>query len=91
MPIRVCYLAGREAGYSRTHNVLLALKSAGFDVTTCFPPDKSKKPEKTAQKGEKIEVAKDKDEVARLRRKRKTRMASKASESSGSKPAGKSK
>lgn len=43
MPIKVCYLAGREAGYSRTHNVLLALKSAGFEVETCFPPDKSKK------------------------------------------------
>lgn len=42
MPIKVCYLAGREAGYSRTHNVLLALKSAGFEVETCFPPDKSK-------------------------------------------------
>ncbi len=42
-PIKVCYLAGREAGYSRTHNVLLALRSAGFEVETCFPPDKSKK------------------------------------------------
>ena len=42
MPIKVCYLAGREAGYSRTHNVLLALKSAGFEVETCFPPDKAK-------------------------------------------------
>jgi glycosyltransferase involved in cell wall biosynthesis len=43
MPIKVLYLAGREAGYSRTHNVLLALKSAGFEVETCFPPDKNKK------------------------------------------------
>jgi glycosyltransferase involved in cell wall biosynthesis len=43
MPIKICYIAGREAGYSRTHNVLLALKSAGFEVVTCFPPDRSKK------------------------------------------------
>jgi glycosyltransferase involved in cell wall biosynthesis len=43
MAIRVCYVAGREASYSRTHNVLLALNSAGFEVETCFPPDKSKK------------------------------------------------
>jgi glycosyltransferase involved in cell wall biosynthesis len=43
MAIRVCYVAGREASYSRTHNVLLALNSAGFEVETCFPPDKSQK------------------------------------------------
>lgn len=43
MPLKVCYLAGREASYSRTHNVLLALRSCGFEVETCFPPDKDKK------------------------------------------------
>ena len=41
MGIKVCYLAGREATYSRTHNVLVALERAGFEVATCFPPDKS--------------------------------------------------
>jgi len=43
MTIKVCYLAGREAGYSRTHNVLKALKLAGFEVETCLPPDRSKR------------------------------------------------
>lgn len=42
MPIKVCYLAGREAGYSRTHNMLLALKSAGFEVELLAPKGKSK-------------------------------------------------
>lgn len=41
MGVKVCYLAGREATYSRTHNVLVALERAGFEVATCFPPDKS--------------------------------------------------
>jgi glycosyltransferase involved in cell wall biosynthesis len=40
--IKVCYVAGREAGYSRTHNILKALKNAGFEVQVCLPPDKSK-------------------------------------------------
>jgi glycosyltransferase involved in cell wall biosynthesis len=40
MTIKVCYLAGREAAYSRTHNMLMALRRAGFEVVTCFPPDK---------------------------------------------------
>ncbi len=42
MAIKICYLAGREAGYSRTHNVLKALESAGFEVESCFPPDRRK-------------------------------------------------
>lgn len=41
MSRRVCYVAGREGTYSRTHNVLEALRRAGFDVETCFPPDKA--------------------------------------------------
>lgn len=38
---KVCYIAGREAGYSRTRIVLKALEKAGFEVTTCLPPNKS--------------------------------------------------
>jgi glycosyltransferase involved in cell wall biosynthesis len=41
MKRRVCYVAGREGAYSRTHNVLEALRRAGFEVETCFPPDKA--------------------------------------------------
>ena len=41
MAIRLCYIAGREAAYSRTHNVIIALQRAGFEVVTCLPPDKS--------------------------------------------------
>lgn len=43
MAIKICYIAGREAAYSRTHNMLKALQSAGFEVATCFPPDRSKR------------------------------------------------
>lgn len=39
--LRVCYIAGREAGYSRTRIMLKALKSAGFEVIPCLPPNKS--------------------------------------------------
>jgi glycosyltransferase involved in cell wall biosynthesis len=39
--MKVCYIAGREASYSRTHNILTALRNAGFEVETCLPPDKS--------------------------------------------------
>ena len=42
MTIKVCYVAGREGGYTRTHNMLIALQQAGFEVETCFPPDRSK-------------------------------------------------
>src|SRR5690242_10346811 len=42
MTIKVCYVAGREDGYTRTHNMLIALQQAGFEVETCFPPDRSK-------------------------------------------------
>src|SRR5689334_9103852 len=42
MPIRVCYVAGRELGYSRTRNVLKALKMAGFEVTVIAPAGRSK-------------------------------------------------
>jgi glycosyltransferase involved in cell wall biosynthesis len=42
MSIKVCYVAGREATYSRTHNVIKALGRAGFEVTACLPPDRSK-------------------------------------------------
>jgi glycosyltransferase involved in cell wall biosynthesis len=40
---RICYIAGREAGYSRTHNVLTALQRGGFEVATCLPPAKGVK------------------------------------------------
>lgn len=40
MGIKVCYVAGREPGYSRTHNVLVALRRAGFEVVPCLPPDR---------------------------------------------------
>src|SRR5882724_9749779 len=42
MSIKICYVAGREAGYARTHNVLKALRGAGFEVEACMPPDRSK-------------------------------------------------
>ena len=38
--IRVCYLAGREANYSRTRTMIAALRLAGFDVVTCLPKKK---------------------------------------------------
>ena len=38
--IKVCYIAGREATYSRTRTILEGLKQADFDVITCLPPDK---------------------------------------------------
>jgi glycosyltransferase involved in cell wall biosynthesis len=40
MSTKVCYVAGREGSYSRTHNVLVALERAGFEVVTCFPKTK---------------------------------------------------
>lgn len=38
---KVCYVAGREASYSRTRTVIYALRSAGYEVVTCLPPNKS--------------------------------------------------
>lgn len=43
MSTKICYIAGREEAYSRTHNVLGALRRAGYEVTTCFPRNKSMK------------------------------------------------
>ncbi len=43
MNLKICYVAGREGAYSRTHNVLSALRLAGFEVVTCFPPNKAMK------------------------------------------------
>ena len=40
MTTKVCYIAGREGSYSRTHNVRVALERAGFEVVTCFPESK---------------------------------------------------
>ena len=39
--MKIFYIAGREGGYSRTHNVLKGLRESGVEVTTCFPPNKS--------------------------------------------------
>jgi glycosyltransferase involved in cell wall biosynthesis len=41
MSTKVCYIAGREGAYSRTHNVRVALERAGFEVVSCFPPNKA--------------------------------------------------
>ncbi|HEY4106431.1 MAG TPA: glycosyltransferase [Polyangiaceae bacterium] len=41
MTTKVCYIAGREGSYSRTHNVQLALERAGLEVVTCFPANKA--------------------------------------------------
>jgi len=38
--IKVCYIAGREYEYVRTRTVVLALKTAGFDVEMSLPPNK---------------------------------------------------
>ncbi len=39
--IKVCYIAGREASYSRTHIIIQGLRKAGYEVVTCLPPDRS--------------------------------------------------
>jgi glycosyltransferase involved in cell wall biosynthesis len=39
--MKILYLAGREAGYSRTRIVLKALQRQGVEVIGCFPPDRS--------------------------------------------------
>ena len=38
--MKILYIAGREAEYSRTRIVYKGLKSQGLDVRSCFPPDK---------------------------------------------------
>jgi len=39
--IKVCYVAGREATYSRTRTMITGLKMAGFEVVTCLPKNRS--------------------------------------------------
>lgn len=39
--MKILYVAGREAGYSRTRIVLKALQRQGVEVIGCFPPDRS--------------------------------------------------
>ncbi len=39
--IKICYIAGREATYTRTRTILEALKNNGYDVISCLPVDKS--------------------------------------------------
>jgi glycosyltransferase involved in cell wall biosynthesis len=39
--MKILYVAGREAAYSRTRIVLNALRQNGFEVVECLPPDKS--------------------------------------------------
>lgn len=39
--MRILYVAGREASYSRTRIVLNAMRQNGFEVVECLPPDKS--------------------------------------------------
>ena len=41
MKLRICYIAGREATYSRTRTVLTGLRQAGFEVVVCLPQGKS--------------------------------------------------
>jgi glycosyltransferase involved in cell wall biosynthesis len=40
MALRICYIAGREATYSRTRIMLKAMDQAGFKVVSCLPSDK---------------------------------------------------
>jgi glycosyltransferase involved in cell wall biosynthesis len=39
--MKILYVAGREAAYSRTRIVLNALRQNGFEVVECLPPDKA--------------------------------------------------
>jgi len=39
--MKILYVAGREAAYSRTRIVLNAMRQNGFEVIECLPPDKS--------------------------------------------------
>jgi len=39
--IKICYIAGREAAYTRTRTIIEALTYNGYEVITCLPADKS--------------------------------------------------
>lgn len=39
--MKILYVAGREQAYSRTRNVIKALRDQGCEVVPCTPPDKS--------------------------------------------------
>ena len=38
---QICYVAGREASYTRTRTIMEALKYNGYEFVSCLPPDKS--------------------------------------------------
>jgi len=38
---KIIYIAGREATYSRTHNMIKALQQAGYELKIILPPDRS--------------------------------------------------
>lgn len=38
---KICYIAGREESYSRTHMLIRGMRAAGHDVITCLPADRS--------------------------------------------------
>lgn len=38
---KILYIAGREASYSRTRNVLTSLRARGYEVLPILPPDRS--------------------------------------------------
>ncbi|MFO7888931.1 MAG: glycosyltransferase [bacterium] len=39
--IKICYIAGREAAYTRTRTIMEALKYNGYEIVSCLPPNKS--------------------------------------------------
>ena len=41
--MKICYVAGREATYSRTRTMMYALQKAGYEVVTCLPPSRGMK------------------------------------------------
>ncbi len=38
---KICYVAGREENYSRTHMLIAGMRAAGHEVVTCLPPDRA--------------------------------------------------
>ncbi len=38
---KILYIAGREASYSRTHNMARAIANCGYELRTILPPDRS--------------------------------------------------